>query len=109
MNLLCAGALAAVCALSPLGTLPPDATDGAAQQPAAARLGQYLFFDPRLSVNGKISCASCHQPARAFTAAGRWQRGSRTGRATSDLLDPPTTTGSSGTGVPTRSGRKCCR
>ena len=30
-------------------------------------LGRRLFFDPRLSGNGTQSCASCHQPARAFT------------------------------------------
>lgn len=30
-------------------------------------LGQRLFFEPRLSVTGRYSCASCHDPARAFT------------------------------------------
>jgi cytochrome c peroxidase len=30
-------------------------------------LGRHLFFDPRLSGNASQSCASCHQPARAFT------------------------------------------
>ena len=30
-------------------------------------LGQRLFLDPRLSGTGTRSCASCHQPARAFT------------------------------------------
>ena len=30
-------------------------------------LGRRLFFDPRLSGNGTQSCASCHQPERAFT------------------------------------------
>ena len=88
MSLLCAGALAAVCALSPLGALPPDPTDGAAHEPAAARLGQYLFFDPRLSANGKISCASCHQPARAFTDGRALAKGLATGtRNVPTLLD----------------------
>jgi cytochrome c peroxidase len=59
--------LAAVYALSPLGAPPPDPTDRVAQDPRAARLGQYLFFDRRLSANGTLSCATCHQPARAFT------------------------------------------
>jgi cytochrome c peroxidase len=31
------------------------------------KLGQKLFFDARLSVNGTISCASCHQPGKAFS------------------------------------------
>lgn len=30
-------------------------------------LGRRLFFEPRLSVTGRYSCASCHDPARAFT------------------------------------------
>jgi len=30
-------------------------------------LGKKLFFDPNLSSNGKVSCASCHEPALAFT------------------------------------------
>jgi cytochrome c peroxidase len=35
--------------------------------PEAAMLGKMLFFDPVLSGNNKRSCASCHQPTRAFT------------------------------------------
>jgi cytochrome c peroxidase len=61
------GELAAIYALSPLGAPPPDATDRVAASAAAQRLGQYLFFYPRFAANGAISCASCHQPARAFT------------------------------------------
>ena len=30
-------------------------------------LGKALFFDPRLSSSGKISCASCHQPELSWT------------------------------------------
>ena len=30
-------------------------------------LGKRLFFDPKLSSNGKVSCASCHLPSKAFT------------------------------------------
>lgn len=30
-------------------------------------LGRRLFFEPRLSVSGGYSCASCHEPARAFS------------------------------------------
>jgi len=36
-------------------------------QPAIVALGQMLFFDTRLSRKGQVSCASCHQPQRAFT------------------------------------------
>lgn len=36
-------------------------------RPAIVALGQMLFFDTRLSRKGEVSCASCHQPQRAFT------------------------------------------
>jgi cytochrome c peroxidase len=35
--------------------------------PEAIALGELLFFDPRLSRNGEISCATCHDPAQAWT------------------------------------------
>lgn len=53
--------------LSPLPPLPDDPTNRFADDPGAARLGQFLFFDAGLSANGKVSCATCHDPARAFT------------------------------------------
>jgi cytochrome c peroxidase len=28
---------------------------------AKVEVGRYLFYDTRLSVNGKSSCATCHQ------------------------------------------------
>ncbi len=37
---------------------------------AKAELGRKLFFDPRLSGSGQVSCASCHDPDLAF-ADGR--------------------------------------
>ena len=30
-------------------------------------LGRALFFDPILSANNRVSCASCHEPAKGFT------------------------------------------
>jgi cytochrome c peroxidase len=30
-------------------------------------LGRYLFFDPLLSKNGNLACASCHQPDKGFS------------------------------------------
>jgi cytochrome c peroxidase len=35
--------------------------------PAAVALGKKLFFDSRLSGDGTVACATCHDPARAFT------------------------------------------
>jgi cytochrome c peroxidase len=52
--------------LSPLPAPPPDPTNRLAEDLQAARLGQRLFFDPRLSPKG-VACATCHQPAHGFT------------------------------------------
>jgi cytochrome c peroxidase len=55
---------------SPLGfSTRPLADFAPADDPlseAVARLGRQLFFDPRLSRTGTVSCASCHDPAHAF-------------------------------------------
>lgn len=37
--------------------------------PARAELGGVLFFDGRLSANGVVSCAFCHEPSHAFAAS----------------------------------------
>src|SRR5579864_6274368 len=34
---------------------------------AKVELGRYLFYDERISVNGKDSCGSCHKQELAFT------------------------------------------
>ena len=47
--------------------LPPDPTNAVADSGDAAMLGHRLFFEPALSANGMISCATCHQPLRRFT------------------------------------------
>ncbi len=53
-------------ALSSLGAVPADPSNKYAERPEAARLGGQLFFDTRLSGNGKVSCATCHQPDQEF-------------------------------------------
>ena len=61
--------LAAIQSLS-LAGLPPAPTDSSnavADDPEAAALGHRLFFDQRFSANGKVACATCHQPERYFT------------------------------------------
>ena len=35
--------------------------------PKAIALGKALFYDPILSKDGSLSCASCHDPSKAFT------------------------------------------
>ncbi len=53
--------------LESLPDLPPDLSNAVADNPAAAEFGKQLFFDTRLSANGGISCATCHQQERRFT------------------------------------------
>lgn len=36
-------------------------------RPQVIDLGRYLFFDPLLSKNGTLACASCHQPDKGFS------------------------------------------
>ena len=50
-----------------LPPVPEDPSNAVADDPRAARLGQRLFFDTRLSENGAVACATCHQPELLFT------------------------------------------
>lgn len=70
-------AFACLAALLPplLASLPVAAADD------AAALGRLLFFDASLSEPAGQSCASCHDPARAFTDPD-------TARPTSKGVDP---------------------
>lgn len=55
-----------VMSLSPLPSTPPNPTNHVADDPAAAKLGQMLFFDFRFSKEGTIACSTCHSPFYAF-------------------------------------------
>jgi cytochrome c peroxidase len=67
-------------ALATFKSLPRDmATPETPLTPERVHLGRLLFFDPRVSVDGTVSCARCHQPglygtdglARSIGAAHR--------------------------------------
>src|SRR5260370_1375527 len=65
------GPLARPKSLQQIG-VPVEATRAAApadnpQTPEKIVLGEKLFFDGRLSVDGSVACSTCHDPARAFT------------------------------------------
>lgn len=47
------------------------------QTPEKAALGRTLFEDKRLSADGQVSCATCHQAERAFTDGRRVAQGAR--------------------------------
>jgi cytochrome c peroxidase len=76
--------------LPPAPPVPPapaglPETPSPADNPTTAEkvvLGELLFFDPRLAGDGKLACASCHDPdrgwgdgqARSTTASGKTNR-----------------------------------
>jgi cytochrome c peroxidase len=61
--------------LRELGAPPADSSNRFADDPRAAELGRKLFFDPRLSANGRVSCATCHVPERGFQDGHRLSQG----------------------------------
>jgi cytochrome c peroxidase len=63
----------------------PFYSNSVGKAPSAAAMtviGRALFFDAALSASGKMACATCHDPARAFGPpnASPIQRGGRDGR-----------------------------
>jgi len=50
----------------PLGLPPVPFPADNPYSAARVELGRNLFFDPRMSANGKVSCATCHPPEHAF-------------------------------------------
>jgi cytochrome c peroxidase len=51
----------------PLGLPPVIWPEENPYTPEKAELGRLLYFDSRLSSDASVSCASCHDPAKAFT------------------------------------------
>lgn len=51
---------------SELAPIPDDTTWKLVEEDPQTKLGQLLFFDPRLSSSSQISCSSCHDPDLAW-------------------------------------------
>ncbi len=69
-----------------LKTALPEVRDGFS--PQQIDLGRYLFFDPVLSADSSISCASCHQPNKGFSDGLGYSvgiKGRKTGRSAPSL------------------------
>ncbi len=70
----------------------PDVPHPADNTPTAERvaLGHQLFFDPRLSGDGNMSCASCHNPMFGWSDGLPTARGAKSqvlGRATPTVIN----------------------
>jgi cytochrome c peroxidase len=75
---LCAllgGMACQVTAAPPLGLPPVPVPADNPQTPAKIALGDRLFHDERFSVDGKVSCATCHEKSKAFTDHRRVSKG----------------------------------
>lgn len=59
----------------PPGFAPPLVPADNPMSEAKVSLGRALFADSRLSISGRHSCQSCHDPARAFTDGQARSRG----------------------------------
>src|SRR5579885_3700954 len=67
-------ALAALCVVwagdrprQPLGLPPVEWPKKNPYSAAKVELGKLLYFDKRLSADGTISCATCHDPEKGWT------------------------------------------
>src|SRR4051812_19328012 len=74
----------------PLGLVPVIWPSENPYTPEKAELGRLLYFDPRLSADGAISCATCHDPKFAFTdgaAVSTGIKGQKGGRSAPTVIN----------------------
>src|SRR5262245_25566673 len=74
----------------PLGLGPRPVPKDNPLTEARVRLGRRLFFDPILSADKTVACASCHQPPHGFAgldARAQGIRGQRTTRRAPTLFN----------------------
>jgi cytochrome c peroxidase len=74
--------------LSPMPAAPTDPTNAVAEDDDAADLGQRLYFDAALSLDGSVSCATCHDPEKGFADGKELAEGIETaGKNASTVLN----------------------
>ena len=74
----------------PLGLVPIIWPADNPYTPEKAELGRLLYFDSRLSADGAISCATCHDPKHAFTdgaAVSTGIKGQKGGRSAPTVIN----------------------
>src|SRR5262245_62309740 len=89
-SLICASTLLLAAALSlnaaaadkdvvkvPLGLKPLSVPDDNPLTPEKIELGKQLYFDPRLSCDDTVSCASCHDPKKGWSSGTPFATGVR--------------------------------
>ncbi|MEM8533471.1 MAG: cytochrome c peroxidase [Chloroflexota bacterium] len=83
------GEIATIRSLS-ISELPPppaDPSNAVADDPLAVAFGEDLFFDESLSVDGSVSCATCHDPEQSFTDGLAFSQGvGVTGRSAPSVI-----------------------
>ncbi len=71
---------------SPLPAVPADPTNRFADDPVAVEFGHRLFFETALSGRGDVSCATCHDPLKAFADGKQLSEGVGVGKRHSPAL-----------------------
>lgn len=74
----------------PLGLLPVQFPKDNPYSPEKAELGKLLYFEKRISADGTVSCATCHDPKFAYTdgkAVSDGIRGQRGGRSAPTVIN----------------------
>jgi cytochrome c peroxidase len=61
----------------PLGLKPVPVPEDNPTMPEKVALGKQLYFDPRLSCDDTVSCASCHDPKKGWSNDERFATGVR--------------------------------
>src|SRR5436189_5466038 len=75
---------------APLGLPPLSWPKDNPYSAAKVELGRFLYFDRRLSADGAVSCASCHDPKFAFTdgaAVSTGIKGQKGGRSAPTVIN----------------------
>ena len=75
---------------TPKGLAPLKLPDENPLTQAKIELGKQLYFDPRLSVDNTVSCASCHDPEKGWSNGERFAtgvRGQKGGRSAPTIIN----------------------
>jgi cytochrome c peroxidase len=75
---------------TPKGLAPLKVPDDNPLTEAKIELGKQLYFDPRLSIDNTVSCASCHDPAKGWSNGERFAtgiRGQKGGRSAPTIIN----------------------